>query len=75
MKKHLKISILACALALMPLFSMAQDRIETRAFFESENKIYVAVLVLTTILIGIFLILVYLEKKIKKLERQFNKRS
>lgn len=39
---------------------------------DSENKIYVVVLVLATIFAGIFLYLVYLDRKISKIEKKYN---
>lgn len=70
MKKFQKNSILVLILSLIPYMSNAQDKIGTRAFFESDNKIYVVVMVLTTILIGIFIFLFFLERRIKKLEKE-----
>lgn len=70
MKKFQKNSILVLILSIFPFLSKAQDQLETRAFFESNNKIYVVVMVLSTILIGIFIVLFILERKIKRLERQ-----
>lgn len=58
---------------LASLFTYAQGQPETEDFFLSNNKIYVVVLVLTTIFIGLFLVLIFLERKIKKIER--NQRS
>lgn len=70
MKKFQKFSTLVSILALLPFLGSAQDQIGSRAFFESNSKIYVVVMVLATILIGIFIVLFYLEKKIKKLEKE-----
>lgn len=70
MKKFQKISTLVTILALFPFLSSAQNQLGSRAFFESNSKIYVVVMVLATILIGIFIVLFYLEKKIKKLEKE-----
>lgn len=39
----------------------------------SNGKIYVVVLVIVTIFVGIILTLIYLERKMKKLERQIMK--
>lgn len=38
----------------------------------SDNKIYVVVLVLATIFAGIIAFLVYLERKMSRLEKKFN---
>ena len=39
-------------------------------FFRSIGKIYVVVAVLVTVFIGIIIFLIYLERRIKKLEKQ-----
>lgn len=70
MKKFQKNSILVSILTLFPFLSKAQNQTGARAFFESNSKIYVVVMVLTTILIGIFIVLFFLERKIKKLEKE-----
>lgn len=62
---------LYCLLA--PFFCIAQETSSIDNLFESNNKIYVVVLVLSTIFVGIILTLVYLELRIKKLEK--NQRS
>lgn len=69
MKKFQKNSILVLILSIFPFLSNAQEKIGSRAFFESNSKIYVVVMVLTTILIGIFIVLFFLERRIKKLEK------
>jgi hypothetical protein len=62
---------------LLPLFlllgsfpALAQDRPEMADTFRSEGKIYVVVLVICTIFAGIILFLLYLERKIKRLEQR-----
>lgn len=40
--------------------------------FEGNDKIYVVVLVLATIFAGIIAFLVYLERKMSRLEKKFN---
>lgn len=64
-----KTSFLALFFALLPLLGWTQNS-ASRDFFESNNKIYVVILVLASILIGIFIVLFYLERKIKKLENK-----
>ena len=56
-------------LLLLPLFAHAQDRPEMADALRSSGKIYVVVLVICTIFAGIILFLVYLERKIRKMEK------
>jgi hypothetical protein len=42
---------------------------EMATFFRSNGKIYVVVLVLATIFAGLFIFLIYLDKKIKNIEK------
>jgi len=65
----LKRTGLLLALLLSPLFSLAQEPSAIDSFFDAHNKIYVVVLVLSTIFVGIILTLIYLERRIKKLEK------
>lgn len=66
--------IIFCLLACINLASFAQGMAvsgdEDKGFMYSEGKIYVVVAVIVTIVIGIFIYLVNLDKKIKKLEKQ-----
>lgn len=59
-------------LLLMPLFVQAEVRPEMADELRSNGKIYVVVLVICTIFAGIILFLIYLERKIKKLEQNHN---
>lgn len=55
---------------LIPIAVWAQDSMVKKPdFFESVGKIYVVVGVLATILVGIILFLVSLERKVKRLEQ------
>jgi hypothetical protein len=54
---------------LLPFASHAQQNVEMADTFRSNGKIYVVVLVICTIFAGIILFLVFLERKIKRLER------
>lgn len=56
-------------LFLLPNILLAQGT--NPDFFRSIGKMYAVVAVVLTILVGIFLFLFYLERKIKKLENQF----
>jgi|GEM_PF-1797220 len=69
MSKFQKFITLVSVLGLSPFLSNAQDQLGSRSFFESNNKIFVVVMVLATILIGIFIVLFFLERKIKRIER------
>ena len=65
--------IKALSLALLVLFSQhiyAQPSTTMAENMRSDGRIYVVIAVLLTILAGIFLYLVRLEKKIKSLEKK-----
>ncbi len=59
-------------LLLLPVFAHAQDRPQMADALQSNGKIYVVVLVICTIFAGIILFLIYLERKIRKIERNQN---
>jgi hypothetical protein len=64
-----------CTILFVFLFineSQAQDMADT---MRSNGKIYVVVFVLATIFAGIFAFLLYLERKIKKLESTTNAKT
>jgi CcmD family protein len=42
--------------------------------FRADGKIYVVVAIILIILLGVFLYLFFLDKKVRKLEDQFNER-
>ena len=52
----------------LPFLSRAQDKPEMADMLRSSGKIYVVVLVICTIFVGIIFSLVYLERRIKRLE-------
>ncbi|MBL7698391.1 MAG: hypothetical protein JNK79_09540 [Chitinophagaceae bacterium] len=63
-----------CLLAIT-LFAVAQDSTAVQAEREgtglrAEGKIYVVMLVSVTILVGLFIYLIRLDRKISKIERQ-----
>ncbi|HSR39189.1 MAG TPA: hypothetical protein VLL95_09775 [Phnomibacter sp.] len=60
--------ILACCFAATA--QMQQQPVEMADTMRSNGKIYVVVAVLTTILAGIVLYLIRLERKIKQLEKE-----
>lgn len=65
-----KCKYLLTLLLLWPAFAQAQERPEMADALRSNGKIYIVVLVICTIFAGIILFLVYLERKIRKLEQQ-----
>ncbi|MEM7101737.1 MAG: CcmD family protein [Bacteroidota bacterium] len=48
---------------------------ESSDFFRSVGKIYVVVAVLVSILVGLLIFLVYMERRIAKLEQQLKEES
>lgn len=71
MKKTLTALWLFPALLLLPKMSFAVDNspVKMDDLMWSNGKIYVVVLVLSTIFIGIIITLIVLERRIKKLEK------
>lgn len=64
-------AVVACLLFNVAAFSqMQQQPVEMADAMRSNGKIYVVVAVLTTILAGLVLYLVRLERKIKQLEKE-----
>ncbi len=53
--------------------ALAQNQPEMADIMRSNGKIYVVVAVCLTILIGLFLYLIYLDTKISRLEKQNNR--
>ena len=66
--KKIGISIIALLFSITNL--LAQN--ENTDFLRSIGKIYVVVLVIVAIFIGIVLFLIYLDRKLTKLENQIN---
>lgn len=66
----LKIKAALLALILLPALCHAAGPVEMADAMRSNGKIYVVVLVLSTIFIGIIFTLIHLERKIKKLEKK-----
>lgn len=52
------------------LFAQQNDVANNKGFMESNGKIYVVVAVVVTIVAGLFLYLMNLDRKIAKLEKQ-----
>jgi hypothetical protein len=62
--------IAAClVLTLTSLFSFAQQKVDMADTMRSNGKIYVVVAVSLTILIGLFIYMIYLDKKISRFEK------
>ena len=62
-----RFSLLLCGL-LMSNFLFAQDKVEMADIMRSNGKIYVVVAVCLIILIGLFLYVMMLDRKIRKME-------
>jgi len=62
-------------LLLLPAITRAQDRPEMADTFRSNGKIYVVLLVICTIFAGIILFLVFLERRIRKMEQNQNNKN
>lgn len=70
----LKRTALLIALCIMQVFVFAQNT-NTKTedptdFMRSEGKLYVVMAVVVTILLGLFIYLINLDRKIKKLEKK-----
>ena len=66
--------ILAFILCLMPfIFCSAQDQVEMADGLRSEGKIYVVVGVLVTILLGVLLYLIIIDRKVSDIEKKLKK--
>ena len=66
--KKTKFYLPICLLLMAPNWLLAQA--ESPDFFRSIGKIYVVVAVIAAIFIGIVIFLIYLERRISKLENQ-----
>ena len=67
-------TFLACLLA-VSLWAQPTDtsKVEMADKFRADGKIYVVIAVLVTILLGLFLYVIRLDRKLNKLEKDFNK--
>jgi CcmD family protein len=54
--------------------NIAFGQAEMADSFRADGKIYVVVAIILIILLGVFLYLFFLDKKVRKLEDQFNER-
>ncbi len=55
------------------LFSFAQESVEMADGMRAEGKIYVVVAVLVTILLGIILFLIMIDRKVSDIEKKLKK--
>lgn len=62
--------ILLLLVALLPLLANAQTQPEMADTMRSNGKIYIVVAVCLTILVGLFLYVANVDRKISKLEKQ-----
>ena len=76
MKKNKKIilSILAVFMSFMS-FAQNPNQVEMADVMRGNGKIYVVVGVLLILLIGFFLYLIFLDKKVSKLEKELHKKT
>jgi len=69
----LRNSLLAVIALLLPVWGFAQDSTAATAEgMRANGKIYVVVLVISTIFVGIILFLIYLERRIRKIEKNLH---
>ena len=59
---------------LCSLFSFAQEQVEMADGLRADGKIYVVVAVLVTILLGIILFLIMIDRKVSDIEKKLNKK-
>ena len=69
-KLNLKRMITLCLLLCVTMVTNAQDGKDGTDFMRSHGRIYVVIAVMLTILAGIIIYLVRLEKKISRLEKE-----
>ena len=70
MKKY----FLSFIFILCSLFSIAQEPLEMADGLRADGKIYVVVAVLVTILLGIILFLIMIDRKVSDIEKKLNKK-
>ncbi len=66
--------ILGIVFALLSNFAIAQS-VEMADQFRSEGKIYVVIAVIGTLLVGFFIYLIVIDKKLSKLEKKLKERE
>ena len=66
---------LAFILCLLPsVFCLAQEQVEMADRLRADGKIYVVIGVLLTILTGIILFLIMIDRKVSDIEKRLNKK-
>lgn len=70
MKRIAKYLSLLFTAMLLNFFAMAQDKVEMADTMRSNGKIYVVVTVCLVILIGLFLYITSIDRKLRKLEKE-----
>ena len=66
--------ISALFFVLCSFFSFAQEPVEMADGLRADGKIYVVVAVLVTILLGIILFLIMIDRKVSDIEKKLNKK-
>ena len=69
-----------CILTLLVLssisaFAQEKETVEMADAFRADGKIYVVITVVAIILIGLFIYLITLDKKIGKMEKEYNEQN
>jgi hypothetical protein len=67
--------VLICILSLLSLVTKAQDAPQMADVLRENGKIYVVIGVISIIFLCLVVFLVYLERKLKKLEEKINSKS
>ena len=68
------LSIVYCLLFTSALFAQTANSVEMADELRSSGKIYVVVGVLLTILVGIILYLIMIDRKVSDIEKKLNKK-
>ena len=69
MKIQLKLTALFLLLA-MPILLFAQKKVEMADWMRTSGRIYVVIAVILTILVGLILYIIRIDRKISKLEKE-----
>ncbi len=70
MRNKIYCSLLTFTIVLMNMSVFAQDNITSESVMRSNGKIYVVVAICVTILTGLFLYLISIDRKIAKIEKE-----
>lgn len=69
MPKQLSCVVFIVSFLMISITSFAQDKVEMADAMRANGKIYVVVAVCITILFGLFIYLIFLDKKISRFEK------